>query len=253
MKNVFSAPVLILFTLALTAIMQGQSISKKGNAAPTPSVSQKGDALTEEANRLIAELQSILPKLSVVDDNDKQLTKEDGQYKATDDLLKGTKARLQTEGNELEMEATRWDQKREQVIATGCSAVDTVVDRATAERCNPQADRLNAEHNQIMDRLETFKQKAADLAQARQNLSDAVIQWSQRKKANDATREELTRARNRIETRLRELQGEVDPCWKLLKRRGVTCEKIKHACGMVQFDGSPNLPPSSRDSSCDKK
>ena len=243
MKKALVATILALLALAPAAVARPGSEIKKG------------DAVTEEADRLTAELKDTLQKMSSVEDTAKALEQEDRRLKDTDDLLKGAAANLHKQMTELQMRGSAWDQKRQQHLDSGCPAEGgSSTDDALVERCNRETSQLNPERDQILDRAQTLKEMATGLAQRRQDLTDGTVAWAQKKKANDAAREDLTQARIRIEARLLELQKQAGSCQRLLKGRGVSCERLKHLCGNIQFDGSdPNLPPSKVDSPCGKR
>jgi hypothetical protein len=243
-----------ILALSLTAVSQ---TTPQATANQTP---QKAiDDVNAQLADTIAKLSHNLGRAHDLDDSDAKLKKSDqDQTFTTAAINKGLNKVNHDELPAIQQRANNWDAERQRHIDRGCPAgQDRVMPRSQGQPCNDETQTLTVEHDQI------FKDLAGVLAEKKQweDLRNAVSTTTlanfQQEKANNAEREALNAERaaledtkKKLEIKLEGLKHGIDSCARLLRQKGVTCERIKMKCGAI-FEGTdPDLPPSIYDSPC---
>jgi hypothetical protein len=176
----------------------------------------------------------------------KKLADMNVERKAIDDEkqnLDAQTAKNKKVENELKKRATEWsmdnDQnegRKQRALSSGCRPGEKTTDTALARRCNEEAAKINAETDRLQKEGGKLLADKSALEKAEAQLTKDSEAWSVKKKHNGAAIDDLNR---RIAGLTKYLSGH---CTSI--PTDATDEKVKHACGNVQFDGAaPTLPP----------
>lgn len=217
------------------------------------------DAVTAELNATLNQFADISAQLTALDKADADLKKSDQAQIDTSQMVQKQLDKLKHETlPAIQARANAWDVKRQNHINGGCPAEGGVMPVGQANRCNAETDRLMAERAQIFSDADAAMKQGAQYEQLRDAVSGTTLSNAAKEKANNAQRDalnaqkaQLDASKKRLEAKLEDLKKGIDSCAKLLRQRGVSCEKIKARCGNIQFDGAdPDLSASVYDSPC---
>lgn len=203
----------------------------------------RGDSRTSEANRLFAQLADNTKQLERTYATGSELVADYKRYQATKDLLDKAKANYLDQHEALEVEAAGNKQAIEEHNRRCPGGSST--DRAYVDSCNSEAGLLNAERSRLSNRAQALDETRVGLIGRYRDLSDATLNWVQKRKLNLDHYRDLLNARKQILARLGALREQASDCKRLLRQRGQgSDEYVKNQCGNVRFDGTdPDLPP----------
>jgi hypothetical protein len=205
-----------------------------------------------EIDKALADLADLLKKKLVLDKSDQEIARSNQLQTATTELLDRRQDKIVHEDvPALNERGEKHNAGRRRIIASGCPGKGETLPRDVALRCRPLEDAWNREEDELEADAQSLKDQAAAIQNDRAAVSVTTLANAQKQKANNAERDDLLAKKKQLEATLLDLKNKIVSCTTILHRRGVTCEKIKLQCGMVQFDGSdPDLPPSTHDSPC---
>jgi integrase len=237
-----------LIACLLAAISLGTC--QRALAQTTPRTTQKNTsqqaplkADQSAIDKAIADLGSLMKELNALDESDKEIARSNRLQIETTQLLDRRENKIMHEDlPALKERSEKHDQERQRIIASGCAEEAGMVPKAVADRCNPLIHRSNEEQKQLTAELLELRKEKDDVDNERATVSATTYANGQKQKANNARRDELLAEKKQLEAKLLDLKNKTTACAKLLRQRGITCEKIKLRCGMVHFDGSDPEP-----------
>lgn len=240
--------------LLLVGFITAGTLAQTSPSATAPKKQTVQRADQAEIDKLLADLSDVLKELRAIDDSDKEIARSNQLQTDTTELLDRRENKIMHEDlPDLQQRAQKHDQERARIIASGCSEKAEFVPPEVANRCNPLIRKNNAERDELMTEAQALRDQKDQVDRERLAVSATTLANAQKQKQNNARRDDLLVSKNSLEEKLLALKKTTDSCQRLLRQRGVTCEKIKLRCGMVQFDGSdPTLPASNKDSPCGK-
>ncbi len=256
-----------ILALALMAAQSASSQATQAQTAPQAKAVGASQKAIDDVDALLADtmakLSHNLGQAHDLDDSDAKLKRSDQAQADTTEMIKKGLDKIETdEAPKIQMRANEWDRKRQEHINSGCpSDQDQSMPEAQAQRCNEETRVLMEERRQLFADAQDLATRRKQFEDLRDSVSATTLANFQQEKANNAQREALNAERaaleatkKKLEAQLEALKNGSDTCAKLLRQKGVTCEKIKARCGAI-FDNSnsdPDLPPSIYDSPCGK-
>lgn len=249
--------ILCVLTVVLSPMVVSQPLPQ---ASGTPTRQQQIDATADELKSIISELGVTIDKLTALDKSDAELKKSDqDQNWVNEKIIKGQHEVEFEDMPRLKEKHEQFRNLRQEMIQHGCPMNGGMVDADLADWCNPRADKLMALRDDELVDAQAVAKKKAEYEQLRRDTTARTVANATQENGNNAQRQglmvhkaQLEDSKKRLEARLLDLKNGVDSCAKVLRQRNVPCEKIKAKCGLMFDGGDPDLPPSIKDSPCDK-
>ena len=191
----------------------------------------------KDVEDMMKELESLKVEIGKVETAKTELKEEEKRLIATKELLKGAMKNLQKEFSKLEDERLEYT-----------TAVDNHNARCASDRnynCNSQAASFRAWKSRCLDKRKTLRKKRSMIDERLKGLSQATLEWSKKKKANNATLNDLYVKQEQLIQKIKSRMASPFFLMELKIRSDVSqeCKEMKsledaHRCLQKVWDGA---------------
>ena len=227
--------------LGLLTVTCGAAVARHraGGETPKSTLQQALEGLRQEAESLKGDLDSAREEQADLAEEEQRLT-------ATADLLKGAIQHFQAD-----VQKYKEDFRAQEAAVAGHNAQRCTYPEGHPEACDQyeaKARQLNATSAQIEERGANLDQYRQGLEERRADLNNAVLDWAQRKKSNNALLEELEAKERRAVEQVKRLTLD-DQFLRDLRLRKIVSEQCSEMgnleaasqCLQAVYDGAARI------------
>jgi DNA repair exonuclease SbcCD ATPase subunit len=216
----------ILLTLAMTL--------------PLNAGSEQTETATDVIDQAIANLKPLMKEETTLDESDKKLARSNQTQIETLAMLNSAESKIRLEkGPALNERGKLWDQKRRDLIDSGCPPEGGVMPADIANRCNPLVRALNDEHEQIFREAQALKEQLLTIGATRAAVSETTANNAKQQKTNNARREDLMARKSKLYAQAIAALRNIGAAKAALSKecKDLTDLEAAHCCLSVIWDG----------------